>query len=113
PIEQLVLIGDEAGEKNKQSGTKRGNDGAPWYEVTFKRDSGLSKLGPLTTIDRVYRAGDLGTAQQIYNTQGGAGLPEAKALGLTFFSLGPVALPTSLGDEAQIMGACANRDCTP
>jgi hypothetical protein len=114
PIEQLVLIGEfEAGEKTKQSDTKHGKEGdTPWYEVTFKRDAALSKLGPLLIVDRVYKAADVGTAQQIYNAQTGAGLPEAKALGLNYTNLGPVPLPAPLGDQAQMLGACANKDCT-
>jgi len=115
PIEQLVLIGDEAGEQAKQSDTKRGNDGgAAWYQVTFKRDSSLSKFGPVETVDRVYRAGDIGAAQRIYNAQAGvrAGLPEAGVLKHDFNLLGAIPLPASLGDEAQIVGACENRECS-
>jgi hypothetical protein len=115
PLEQLVLIGDEAGEQAKRSGSKRGNDGgAAWYEVTFKRDSSLSKFGPIETVDRVYRAGDIGAAQRIYNAQAGvqAGLPETGVLKHDVFNLGPVPLPAPLGDQAQMVGACETRECS-
>jgi hypothetical protein len=114
PIEQFVLIGDEAGQQAKRTDTKRGTDGGvPWYQVTFKRDSSLSKFGPIETVDRVYRAGDIGAAQRIYNAQAGvgAGLPETGVLKHDVFNLGPVSLPAPLGDEAQMVGACERREC--
>jgi hypothetical protein len=109
PLDQLVLNLEDAGEKTKASGRPRsGSDNrASWYEVTYRRDSdrAVLKLGPQYVVNRVYRATDAATAQQIYNEQINAGFPEAKTLNLFPGSVGGQQM-NPIGEAAQAIGGC-------
>jgi hypothetical protein len=113
PLDQLVLASNEVGELAKPEKPTKGSDSrASWHQIVYKRDSArqvAGKLGPQFIVNRVYRAVDVATAQQIFREQTGAGLPETRIFNLHFGSLGPQPMDP-IGEEAQAVGACVDCD---
>jgi hypothetical protein len=109
----FVLKTEELGDKIKLQGKpKTGTDsnGNNWTELAWKRDSDpkVSRSGPEWVVNRVYVGKTEDEARRIFNEQNVRDMPEAKALNLSFGSLGDQGMPQSPGDEARALGACNN-----